>query len=82
MSDPSALGAIGMEVNPLYGVDEEEDEVELQEREAPPPPVRRRPKAPKNDSLNRLYGGFAAVSVVSVYWCICVLVYCIVKYSI
>ena len=80
MSDPSALGAVGMEVNPLYGVDAEEDEVELEEREAPP--VRRRPKAPKNDPLNRLYGGVASVSVVSVYWCICVLVYCIVKYSI
>ena len=73
MFDPSDLG---LQLNPLWGQDTEEDEVELEEREAPPaPPVRRRrPPAPKNDPASRLVGGFGAVSVVLVYWCIGVLV--------
>ena len=76
MFDPSAQE--GIHLNPLWGEDAEEDEVELEEREAPPaPPVRRRRPAPKNDPGSRLLGGFAAVSVVLVYWCIGVLVlYC------
>ena len=85
--DPFAQEGMGMEENPLWGsglenplnrIDEEEDEVELEEREAPPDP----PVNPVYDPGSRLLGGFGAVSVVSVYWCICVLVYCIVKYSI
>ena len=72
MFDPSALG---MQLNPLWGEDAEQDEVELEERGDPP--VRRRPAAPRNDPASRLIGGFAAVSVLLVYWCIGVLVlYC------
>ena len=73
MFDPSDLG---LQLNPLWArEDAEEDEVELEEREAPP--VRRRRPAPKKDPGSRLFGGFAAVSVVLVYWCIGVLVlYC------
>ena len=78
MFDPSAQEGMGLQLNPLWGEDAEEDEVELEEREAPPaPPVRRRRPAPKKDPGSRLFGGFAAVSVVLVYWCIGVLVlYC------
>ena len=62
-------------MNPLWRREDAEEEVELEEREAPPaPPVRRRRNAPKNDPASRLVGGFGAVSVVLVYWCIGVLV--------
>ena len=74
MYDPSAQ--VGIHLNPLYRLEDAEEEVELEEREAPTV-RRRRPPAPKNDPASRLVGGFGAVSVVLVYWCIGVLVlYC------
>ena len=75
MFGPPAQEGMDLQLNPLHER-EDAEEVELEEIEDPPahPVIRRRPPAPRNDPASRLVGGFGAVSVVLVYWCIGVLV--------
>ena len=71
MFGPPAQEGMDLQLNPLHER-EDAEEVELEEIEDPPahPVIRRRPPAPRNDPASRLFGGFGAVSVVLVYWCI------------
>ena len=75
MFGPPAQEGMDLQLNPLHKR-EDAEEMELEEIEDPPahpvtPPVRRqRERAPANDPGSRLLGGFGAVSVVLVYWCI------------